>query len=141
MKGLVEAGVIVFAALLLSAGSFFLRPDAVPWSTSEFEIELEEALDLDEAIWIDARSAQEFEESHLPSALLVSEDSWEEGFVALLDVWTPGSPIVVYCSTSACLRSRQVAERLRNELGVEEAYSLSGGWEALQDAGLVGKRL
>lgn len=129
---------ILVLSLVLGVLSFVVRPETLPWDISEHEVELSEIEGLEAVVWIDARADEDFEEAHLDAALLLNEENWETGFVPLLDVWVPGTPIVVYCSSQSCLRSHHVAERLRDELGVEEVYSLKGGWESLEEAGLVG---
>lgn len=133
-----QAFIILGLSMVLALGSYLSRSDAVPAEVGEHEITLEAARALDEALWVDARIDADFQERHYEGAILVNEEDWESGFAGLLAVWQPGTPIVVYCSTQACLRSHHVAERLRDELGVEEGiYTLEGGWEALVDANLV----
>jgi len=136
-KTLWQSFLIVAIAALLTLLGYAWRPNALPWDVAELEIELAAAGTLEDAIWVDARVDEDFESAHLEGALLVNEESWEGGFVQVLDVWFPDRPIVVYCSSQSCLRSHHVAKRLREELGVENVYSLKGGWEALQQAGLV----
>lgn len=128
---------ILAMSALLALGSFAWRPDALPWDVGEIEIELSSAVDLEEALWVDARVDEDFEAGHLPGAVLLNEENWEMGFVELLEVWTPERPIVVYCSTLSCLRSHYAAKRLRDELGSDAVFSLKGGWEAMRAAGLV----
>ncbi|EDY81959.1 rhodanese-like domain protein [Verrucomicrobiia bacterium DG1235] len=138
MKQAVSQSLLILAlAVVLSVVAFVLRPEALPWSATEHEVDLEAARLLDGALWVDARVEEDFKRGHLNGAISVNEENWEMGFMALLEVWTPGSPIVVYCSSQSCLRSHHVAERLREELGVEEAFALDGGWEAMVEVGLV----
>ncbi len=136
-QALAQSVWILLVALLLGALNFAVRSEKLPLNVSGLEIELASALELEGAVWVDARVDQDFESAHLPGALLLNEENWEFGFAPLLDVWVPGAPIVVYCSSESCLRSHHVAQRLRDELGVDDVYSLKGGWEALQNAGLV----
>jgi len=85
-------------------------------------------------IWVDARSPDAFAQEHIPGAINISLDSWESGFVSLLEEWTPDTPIVAYCDGESCQLSREVAERLRQELGVESVYWLEGGIDAWREA-------
>ena len=135
---LLEMAVLLGVSLGLSAGSYLVRPEALPWGASVYEMELETARALEGVLWVDARTGEEFERGSLPGSVGLSLEAWEEGFVGLLEVWAPGQPVVVFCGSASCLRSVEVAERLRGELGVEEIYSLVDGWEALLRAGLVG---
>lgn len=136
-KAIVQSIWILGISAALACASFALRPEALPHNVGEFQVSLEEAQAMDGVLWIDARTEPEFSNGHLDGAILLNEEDWEAGFVGLLDAWAPGSPIVVYCSTQACMRSHHVAERLRKELGVEEIFSLEDGWEGLLDAGLA----
>lgn len=82
-------------------------------------------------LWVDGRSRKEYDRGHLPEALLLNEDEWEELLDAVLDGWSPGQPVVVYCDDRQCQASRHVAERLR-ATGVAPVYILKGGWQALE---------
>jgi rhodanese-related sulfurtransferase len=82
------------------------------------------------ALWVDARPAAAFATGHIPSALRLTEAEWEQLLPALLDRWTPDGVIVVYCDSSSCQTSNQIAARLRRELGTASVFALSGGWEA-----------
>lgn len=137
MKTLLQALAILGLAAALSVASFIFRPEAGRWGASENEIELSAAQALGEALWVDARVEEAYQASHFEGAVLANEEDWESGLVRVLDRWAPGTPIVVYCSSQSCLRSHQVADRLRAELGAEQVFALTGGWEALVEAGLA----
>ena len=86
------------------------------------------------AIWVDARTIKEFEESHLPGALFLDENGWDTGLLELMDIWLiQPRPIVIYCGTEACETSKRIAERLRKSLPDAEIYSLKGGSIAWQE--------
>jgi rhodanese-related sulfurtransferase len=84
----------------------------------------------DSAIWIDARPDAEFARDHVPGAISLNEDRWNELLPQFLAVWSPGKKIVVYCSSLSCNASREVARRLRKEAQLPDVYVLEGGWEA-----------
>lgn len=86
----------------------------------------------DTILWVDARSAWEYDEDHMPGAVLLNEDDWEGGLERLFEVWDPGQILVVYCGAEACMTSRTVMLRLREELGEDSVYYLDGGWDAWQ---------
>ena len=133
--------VIVRQALLLLALAFvpaivqalYLR-DQVSWAAPALgkdEVEVPQAQSWGEAVlWLDARPDAQFAEAHIPNALLLNEDRWNELLPAVLAVWTPEKRIVVYCSTQACAASHGVAHRLRKEAGLSNVFVLHGGWEA-----------
>jgi rhodanese-related sulfurtransferase len=84
----------------------------------------------DTAIWVDARPDDDFANDHIPGALLLNEDRWNELLPQFLAAWTPGKKIIVYCSSLSCNASREVARRLRKEAQVSDVFVLEGGWEA-----------
>jgi rhodanese-related sulfurtransferase len=81
------------------------------------------------ALWIDARPEDEFDREHVPGALLLNEDRWNQLLPAMLAAWSPEKPVVVYCSSQGCGASREVAHRLRKEAGLTNVFVLEGGWE------------
>jgi rhodanese-related sulfurtransferase len=83
----------------------------------------------DGAIWVDARPDNEFEREHVPGALLLNEDRWNELLPQFLAAWSPEKKVVVYCSSQGCNASREVARRLRNEAQLKDVFVLEGGWE------------
>ena len=86
------------------------------------------------AIWVDARAIKEFEESHLPNALLFDESDWDTGILELMNIWLiQPRPIVIYCKGKDCGTSKRIAERLRKSLPDAEIYSLKGGDTAWQE--------
>jgi len=103
-----------------------------PWTAPELapgEIRLADALPLD-PVWVDARSEADFEAAHIPGSILLNEEDWDSGLLRLMEVWTPGRTIVVYCASLDCGTSKRIAEALDQALGGAEIYSLHGGWEA-----------
>ncbi len=87
------------------------------------ELDARAAGELEGAIWIDIREADEWQEGHLPGAVHVPRGFLEsriEGVVTDKD-----SPIVLYCA--AANRSAFAAKTLE-ELGYANAHSLAGGF-------------
>jgi rhodanese-related sulfurtransferase len=80
-------------------------------------------------IWLDARPDNEFEQDHVPGAILLNEDRWNELLPQFLGQWSPEKKVVVYCSAQSCNASREVARRLRDEAGLKNVFVLQGGWE------------
>ncbi|HET7512413.1 MAG TPA: rhodanese-like domain-containing protein [Chthoniobacterales bacterium] len=86
----------------------------------------------DAVLWLDARPNEQFERAHVPGALQLNEDAWEEQLRTMLTAWSPDRKVVVYCSQKSCDASHEVAERLRKEAGLKNIYVLEGGWEEWQ---------
>ena len=81
-------------------------------------------------LWVDARPDADFARGHVPGAVQLNEDRWEELLPGLLDRWDPRHKIVVYCSSLSCQTSHDVARRLREEARLPDVFVLKGGWEA-----------
>lgn len=84
------------------------------------------------AIWVDARPDEEFARDHVPGAVSLNEDRWNELIGPFLATWIPDKKVVVYCSSQSCNASREVARRLRNQTQppIQNVFVLEGGWEA-----------
>jgi rhodanese-related sulfurtransferase len=126
----------IIIALLTSLGSAYslvsgLAP--LPWVEPEIgpnEIRVEDARVLD-VIWIDARSAEDFADRHIPGALFYDQSDPSGSMAQVLEQWLQvPRVIVVYCADEGCGTSRKLAEELRQNLPEAEIYSLRGGWEA-----------
>ena len=135
-RGLVEAIWLAALSAALAAIFYFGGYSGIALEDSGVYLSAEEAASLPTVLWIDARTQEEFDEERVKGALLLNEDDWEALFFPVLEAWNPDQAIAVYCSRSACLRSLDVAKRLREELGVEEVFAVSGGWEALMELGI-----
>jgi len=84
----------------------------------------------DNAIWVDARPDDQFNDQHIPGAVSLNEDHWNDQIQPFVQtVWSPGKKTVVYCSSESCNLAMDVAERLRKEANLPDVYVLSGGWE------------
>ena len=81
------------------------------------------------SIWVDARPDAEFASDHVPGAVSLNEDRWNELLPQVLAVWSPEKKVVVYCSSLSCNASREVARRLRKEAQLPNVFVLKGGWE------------
>ncbi|HEY3600452.1 MAG TPA: rhodanese-like domain-containing protein [Chthoniobacterales bacterium] len=83
----------------------------------------------DRVLWLDARPDRDFARAHIPGALQLNEDEWDEQLRMMLTAWSPERKVVVYCSQKSCNASHEVAERLRKEARLTNVYVLDGGWE------------
>jgi len=133
MSALGQASLILLAALIPASLTAALHPRHPPWSEETLapgEVRIETAMAWGrEVFWIDARSAKEYEAEHVSGAVLLNLESWDQLFPQFLDQWAPEKKVVVYCSSTACELSHEVAERLRVN-GISPVYVLKGGWEA-----------
>jgi rhodanese-related sulfurtransferase len=128
--------VLILAALALAPGvgeAIYFR-HKISWQSAVLPSEL---VTVDQArtwggnaIWVDARPDEEFARDHVPEALSLNEDRWNELLPQFLAVWSPGKKVVVYCSSLSCNASREVASRLRREAQLPDVFVVEGGWEA-----------
>lgn len=137
MKALLRQSALLLALALVPAGieAFYLR-DKIPWQArvadSEF-VEVDTARTWGgDVIWIDARPTDEFERDHIPGAVSLNEDRWNEALPQFLArEWSPDKRIVVYCSAASCNLAEDVARRLHGEAKLpNDIKILKGGWEA-----------
>lgn len=86
-------------------------------------------------LWIDARIQEQYDAEHIPGAVLLNEQHFEEQLFGLLDtLQTNKKPIILYCNAAKCDASRKILERLKQTLSIENAFVLKGGWNAWRQA-------
>jgi rhodanese-related sulfurtransferase len=130
-----SAALLALALLPALVQAVYLR-DKIPWQSRVAEsdfVEVETAKSWGtNVIWIDARPTAEFERDHVPGAVSLNEERWNEMFLDFLaKQWSPEKKIVVYCSAATCNLAEDVARRLREEAKLpNEIRILKGGWEA-----------
>jgi rhodanese-related sulfurtransferase len=136
-RALRQATLLVVLAFVPAIGEAIYFRDKVPWQT---RLTSGETVDVDlarswgeSAMWVDARPDNEFEANHIPRAIPLNEDRWNELLPQFLAQWSPEKKIVVYCSAASCNLAEDVARRLRNEAKLpNDIRVLQGGWEEWQ---------
>lgn len=130
-----QTALLLGLAFLPAVGEALYFRDKVSWQSRVAESEMV-AVDLARswgagAIWVDARPDAEFDRDHVPGAILLNEDRWNELLSQFLQQqWSPEKKIVVYCSAESCNVAGDVARRLREEAKLpNEIRVLKGGWE------------
>jgi len=128
-----QALILAALALLPGIGQAIYFRDKVSWQSpipaSEM-VTVAQARTWDgNAIWVDARPDAEFERDHVPDAVPLNEDRWNESLPQFLPKWSPDKKVIVYCSAESCNAAREVARRLRDEAQVKNVFVLQGGWE------------
>lgn len=128
-----QAVALIVLAFLPAIGQALYYRDKVSWQSP---IPASEMVTVDQArewgasaIWVDARPDDEFERDHVPGAIQLNEDHWNELLPQFLEKWSPEKKVVVYCSTQSCNLAKEVARRLRNEAQLKNVFVLQGGWE------------
>jgi rhodanese-related sulfurtransferase len=122
-------------ALLPAAVQALYFRDRISWEARVAEsdmvsVELARSWGAD-AIWIDARPEADFERDHVPDAILLNEDRWNELLPQFLQQrWSPEKKLIVYCGAESCNLADDVARRLREEAKLpNQIRVLKGGWE------------
>jgi len=87
-----------------------------------------------QALFVDARDAEEYAELHLPGAVNLNRERLDkEGSRALAGV-PADREIVVYCGTVSCDAALRTAEKLQS-LGYSRVLVFLGGFRAWDEAG------
>ncbi len=140
-----QALLILITALAAGFASAFLHPLRPPWYSVKSAADLRWRISLDQAkaisvsreiVWIDARDRIKYNEEHLPGAILLNSDEWGELMFEQQDALQSilNQTVIVYCDGEKCERSSEVAERLRELLGVDPVYVLDGDWREMLDS-------
>jgi len=128
-----QAFILAALALVPGFGEAIYFRDKISWQspvpTSEMVTAAQARAWGSNAIWVDARPDAEFASDHVPGAVSLNEDRWNELLPQVLAVWSPEKKVVVYCSSLSCNASREVARRLRKEAQLPNVFVLKGGWE------------
>lgn len=136
---IVQALILCGLAFLPAIGQAVYLRESVSWSeraAAKMEIEGAQARSWgDTVMWIDARPDAQFQAGHIPNAIQLNEDRWDELLPQMLGAWSPDKRVVVYCSSQSCSASHHIAARLKKSAGLENVYVLKGGWETWQAKG------
>src|SRR5262245_65987205 len=97
-------------ALLPAAGEAIYFRDKISWRSAIPPSEMVTVEQTrgwgDTAIWVDARPDEELARDHVPGAISLNEDRWNELLPQCLTVWAPGRNLIVYCSSLSSTASR-----------------------------------
>jgi 3-mercaptopyruvate sulfurtransferase SseA len=117
--------------IIIGLVSLWIHPRPALWAapTNPWQLTLSEVERLGTTtIWVDARNMESFQVATIPGAIHVGMNSFEEDVARLFALWTPEAAVVVFCDQQYCDTSETVAQRLRDEFGMNEVYVLKGGW-------------
>lgn len=97
--------------------------------------EAKQDFDRGDAIFVDVRSAFDYEAGHIPRALHLPSHASTAHLREVLASYPADSRVIAYCSGSGCQSSSTLAKRLVEESVRDEVYVLTEGWPAWQAAG------
>lgn len=120
---------IFIASCVFAAVNFAINPHKPDLSLKPDEITLSQKERLPRnLIIVDARNERDFTKGHIKGAVNLSEEKFDSQLGDFLNVWTPGSTILVYCNVGQCNSSRAVADRLKNECQIKNVFLLKDDW-------------
>lgn len=143
----IKTAIIVGASVWLALAFNAARTDRLPLvqdpedrariAAQRGEISLAEATLLvqsGQAVFLDAREADEFALGHIEGALSLDPLTFGQDFQALR-AHMEGKTVVTYCDGELCELSHELAEQLRS-MGLEDVRVLRNGWSLWRDQGL-----
>jgi rhodanese-related sulfurtransferase len=114
-----------------------VRDNSTQLSPQSGEISLQDASRLfssGQAVFLDARPAEDFAEGHIEGALSLPIFSFTQDFDALKSQME-GRTVITYCDGEACELSRDLADQLKAH-GLKDVLVLKNGWTLWKDSGL-----
>jgi rhodanese-related sulfurtransferase len=127
-KGIAQSGSDIFAIMLLTAMlSWVYSGLSMPFTVDDVSLKTAQSWG-DNALWLDARTRSDYQDEHIPGALSLHMDHWQEDIIAVQQQLYK-KKIVVYCYSAACNSAALVAQRLRKEMGLKNVVIMHGGWE------------
>ena len=130
---IIIVSISILAALLFN----FVNEQRIPVLYHPYVFDDDEELSLEdvkiiykhkEALFIDARTAEEYQEGHIPDAINIPADFGRTQKMEMLNKIPKGLQIIVYCENAQCY----MAERLAKEMQYLKYTSVAvfkGGWE------------
>ncbi|MCB2173875.1 rhodanese-like domain-containing protein [bacterium] len=137
-----QATLLLVCAVFIGIVSNNVRGDGIPligdWSvggtTANQEdglaIALEQArerFEKDTALFVDARSAVDYQDGHIAGALSLPLDEAENRYVDVIDQLYDKEMVITYCDGESCSLSHELAVFLQ-DMGVEQVRVLVNGW-------------
>ncbi len=87
-----------------------------------------------EAVFVDARSLEDFTEGHIPGAFWVPFEAFDNGLPPVVEGFDPTVMYFVYCTGGDCHSSHHVGSML-SQLGFENVFVFEPGYPAWEEAG------
>ena len=145
-------GIILLASAVVAVVATSIHPRRIPWVQNWSRQVEAQAVKQDikviplavalgifrsgEAVFIDARSADHFAKGHIPGAVSVPFEQFDELFPVIADLIESGRELVVYCSNRECDDALLLAAWLKEIGGSNTVLYIDGLelWEKLGGA-------
>jgi len=102
-------------------------------ASNEFEVkQVKEIYDSGKALFVDARSVENYENGHIPGAVSLPISQFDERIESFFIKYTTDHPIVTYCSGRNCEDSHKLAQLLQDFGFTQVKVFIDGfpGWQA-----------
>jgi rhodanese-related sulfurtransferase len=110
-----------------------LRPDS---PVKEIPLtEASETFKTGVALFIDARSPEDFQAGHIEGAVNLPNQSFDEVFPAVVEKIEKREQLITYCDGKECILAQALARKLY-ELGFQNVSYLVNGWTRWRERGL-----
>lgn len=137
-----EALLLIALSIAGAAGTHFFHPRAPAWYLTDAPLTEDEVSMAviaekwhDDVFWIDSRIASQFERQHVPGAVSLNEQNFDQALFELIETFQElRKPVIIYCDSEKCDASRKVREQLLQRVPLENVFVLKGGWQAWQRA-------
>lgn len=135
-----EAFLIVVLSLAGAVGTHFFHPRAPAWYLTQEPLKDDEVSMASiaerwkgDVMWIDARVSEQFAKEHVPNAVSLNEQNFDQALFDQIETLQDlKKPVVIYCDSEKCDASRKVREQLLQRVPLENVFVLKGGWQAWQ---------
>ena len=125
-----------------AVGTHFLHPRAPAWYLAEEPLADDEVSMVaiserwkGDVFWIDARTSEEFRVRHVPGAISLNEQNFDQTLFDHLErLQDNAKPIIIYCGSEKCQASKKIKQALLDRLPLEDVFILKGGWQAWQQS-------
>jgi len=128
-------GIALFGQWDISKGAISARPKGDIPFFQEREIQdasvAKEIFDKGDVVFVDARASEDYAEGHIPGAVSMPLNEFDERIHAFLETYPVSKKIVTYCSGRECEDSHFLAEKLMDAGYTETKIFIDGypGWE------------
>ncbi len=141
-----QAAILLVLAAAAAAATHAWHPRAPSWylveePVGEHEVNMAAVLGQwqGDVIWIDARIQEQFQAGHIPGALSLNEQNFDDAFFEHMELFqreamSGGKPVVIYCGTEKCQASKKIRKKLFHIIPLENLFILKGGWQAWRQA-------
>ena len=137
-----EALLLIAFSLVGAVSTHFFHPRAPAWYLTEAPLAEDEVSMAviagkwnGDVFWIDARIATQYEQQHVPGAVSLNEQNFDQSlFEQIATLQDLKKPVIIYCDSEKCDSSHKVKEQLLQCVPLENVFVLKGGWQAWQQA-------